>query len=90
VAGRDDAFGYGGNLARRLALAEDDLREALPEAAVMVDSGEAKILESALAQILKQPGLCSLRRKGPASHLVQESTQLQAVHMAGTSATVDL
>ena len=54
MAGGDDAFGDGGDLFRRLPRPEDDLRTTLPQCAMVVDAGEAKILERGLAQILKQ------------------------------------
>jgi hypothetical protein len=52
VAGGDDALGDGGYLFRRFSGAENDFGKALPDAAVMVDPGEAEVLERRLAQNL--------------------------------------
>ena len=61
---RDDAFGDRGDLIRRLSLPENDFREALPNGAVVVDPGEAEVLERRLAQKLKEALVRSLRRQG--------------------------
>ena len=70
---RDDALGNGGNLVGSLAWAEDDLGKTLPEAAVMVDPGEAQVLERRLAQKLKKPVVRLLRCKALRLNVVQEA-----------------
>ncbi len=68
----DDAFGDGGDLAGRLSRPKDDLRETLAEAAVVIDAGEAQILERGLAQKLKKAVVGCLRREAPGLDVVQE------------------
>ncbi len=62
MTGCYDALGDGGNLIRRLSGPKNDFRKALPDGAVMVDSGEPQILERCLAQKLKEALVRSLRR----------------------------
>ncbi len=63
VAGGDDALGDRGDLFRRLPRPKNDLRASLPQRAMVVDAGEAQILERRLAQKLKEPVLGCLRRE---------------------------
>jgi hypothetical protein len=49
VPGPDDALGNGGDLVGGLALAEDNLRKTLPQAALMVDAGKTQVFERGLA-----------------------------------------
>ena len=67
MARRDDAFGNRGDLLRSLSGPEDDFGKALPDAAMVIDPGEAKVLEGGLAQILKEAVLRRLRCKGAAA-----------------------
>ena len=53
----------GGDLGRRLAEAEHDLRETLTDGAVVIDAREAEILERLGAQRLEQPGVRASRRR---------------------------
>ncbi len=86
MPGRDDALGNGRDLRRSLSLAEDNLRESLAEASMVVDFRESEVLERGLAQILKQPDLRSLRCNGSRGDLVKQGAKLQAVHdVAGAS-----
>ena len=62
VTGCYDALGDGGYLIRRLSWPKNDFRAALPDGAVMVDSGESQVLERCLAQKLKEAVVGSLRR----------------------------
>ena len=50
----------GGNLFRRLAGAEDDLGESLPQRPVRVDLREAKVVDRRGAQAAQHPGLVQL------------------------------
>ena len=63
-AAPDNLGGDGGDLGRRLAQAEDDLGEALADRPVVIDAGEAEVLERLGAQRLQQ--LRSRRRRGRA------------------------
>ena len=83
VAGADDALGDCRDLVGRLALAEDDLGEALAGGALVIDPGEPEVFERFLAQNLKEPFLGRLRSKIPCADLVEEGANLLAVHLAG-------
>ena len=61
---------------------ENDLGKALPDAAVVIDAGEAQIFERRLAQILKEPVVRSSGVSAPDLHFVQQRAELQAVHRA--------
>ena len=64
VARGDDALGDGGDLVRRLSRPKNDFRASLSERAVVIDAGEAQVLERGLAQKLKEAVLRGLRREG--------------------------
>ena len=81
VTGGDDACGDGGDLFRRLARPENDLRTPLPERPMVIDAGEAKVLKRGLAQILKQLVLGDLRGEGPGANLAQDAQKLGAGHL---------
>jgi hypothetical protein len=49
VAGGHDALGDGGDLVRGLSWAENDFRDPLTGAAVVVDPGESEVFEGSLA-----------------------------------------
>ena len=80
MAGGDDALGDGGDLLGRLARAENDFGKTLPDAAVVVDPGEAQVLERGLAQKLKEPVVRGLRRKAPRLDVVEERAEVEPVH----------
>ena len=82
MTGGDDACGDSGDLFRRLPRPENDLRTTLPECPMVIDAGEAKILERGLAQILKQLILGHLRGQGPGANIAQEAQKLGARHLA--------
>ena len=80
MTGGHDAVGDGGDLLRGLSWAENDLWKALPGAAVVVDAGEADVLERRLAQKLKDVLVGSLRRSGPGLNLLEEGPEFVTRH----------
>ena len=63
VAVRDDAFGNRGDLLRALSRPKNHFREALTEAAVVIDPRKPNVFERCLAQNLKDAVVRCLRRK---------------------------
>ena len=53
VAARDEPLSDGRHLLRRLALAENDLGEALAQGAVMIQRGEAQVFVGKVSQALE-------------------------------------
>ena len=70
----DDFVGDRGNLSRRLAQAEDDFRETLADAAMVIDAGEPEIFER--TQREAAPISCCVRGRRQssvaASHLCEQ------------------
>jgi len=61
LAGTDDPFGNCADLLGCFALSEHYFRKTLANAAVMIDTGEANVLERRVAQELKESGVRGLR-----------------------------
>jgi hypothetical protein len=57
---------------------------------VVVDPGEAEVLERFLAQNLKDEVLRRLRRKAPLLHLVEQGLELGTIHCGKCLTAVDL
>ena len=89
VAGCDDARRDGGNLVGSLSRAKDYFGKPLPDSAVVVDAGEAQVLERGLAYKLKEPVLGGLRRKRAALDGVQKRAEIVTVHCPKSLAFVD-
>jgi hypothetical protein len=89
LSGIDDSFRDCGDLPGGLALPEDHLREALTDAAVMIDPGETEIFKGAVAQKLKEPGLGRLRRNGPGLDGFEQAEKLGPVHRDKSLTRVD-
>jgi hypothetical protein len=85
----DNSLGNCGNLLGSFPLPEHHFRKTLADAPVVVDPGEAQILEGAVAQKLKEPGLCSLRRYGPGLDRLEEGAELRSVHRDKSLTGVD-
>ena len=75
-----DPSGDGGHLGWRLALAEDDLREALPGGPVMIDPGESQVLERLGAEPLQQLGLDRLDRHLAPLQAVEQVVEFVGIH----------
>ena len=73
MAALADARGDGGDLLRRLAQTQNDLREALADRAMVVDAGEAEVLVGRFAEGGKQPRLCVGDRQPTFADLDQRS-----------------
>ena len=80
MAARADARGDGGDLLRRLAQTEDDLREALADRAVVVDAGKAEVLVGRFAEGGEQPRLGVGHRQPTFADPGQEVLQLGRCH----------
>jgi hypothetical protein len=69
-----------GDLVRRLSLAEDNLRKALPYMTMLVDTREAKVLVRALAQELKELLVRGFGCSAAGPYFVQQGPQVLSVH----------
>ncbi len=85
----DDSFGNSGNLRGSFALAEDNLRKPLANAAVMVDAGEPQVLKGAVAQKLKEPGLGSLRRYSTRVNRLEKGPKFWSGHRDKSLTRID-
>jgi hypothetical protein len=85
VARADDSLGDRRNLFGRFAGTEHDLGKTLPQAAMMVDAGEAEVFERGLAQELKDAMLRRLRRNRPALDVLQQGAKIMARQCNGGS-----
>lgn len=85
----DDSFRNSGNLRGSFALAEDNFRKPLADAAVMVDACEPQVLKGAVAQKLKEPGLGSLRRYSTRVDRLEKGQELWPGHRDTSLPRVD-
>ena len=89
MAGRDDPRGDGGNLLGRLAGTENHLRKTLARAAMVIDPGEAQVLERRLAYKLKELVVRGLRRELTRADGFEQRAKLVTVHRPKWLAFVD-
>jgi hypothetical protein len=89
VPGGYNAFGNRSDLLRGLAQAENNLRKPLTQGALVIDPGEAEILEGGLAQKLKKLAMGLLRCQPLALDIVQKGAKGRAVHERETLSSVD-
>ena len=68
--------GDGGDLLRRLALAEDHFREAVPQRAMMIQLGAAQILEWQVTHPIDR----GIDLDGARAHLFEQAAQLILIH----------
>lgn len=80
MASRDDSSRYLSNLRGFLSQTEHNLGKSLAYTSVMIDSGEAQVLERGLAYKLKEPGVCGLRRKRAGADFFEQGAKLGTVH----------
>ena len=76
AAGRDQSFGDGPDLLDGFPLAEDDFRMPLPQAAMMIELGERKLLR----RKVPQPVECCGGIQAPSGHIAQQPLELVASH----------
>jgi hypothetical protein len=80
VTGGDDPLRDGGNLVWGLSWAKNHLRETLSEGSMVVDPGEAQVLEGGLAQILNEALQCCLSCHRAGLNFKKEIADLGARH----------
>ncbi len=66
----------GADLVGRFALAEDDLRDSVPQRAVVIDLGEAQVLEGHVAQTLDG----RIDVDGSGADLFEQAAQMILIH----------
>jgi hypothetical protein len=81
VAGLHNPLGDSGHLVGGLPGTENHFRESLSGMALVIDPGEAQILEGCLAQILKDALVRGLRRISPGPDPLQQGEKLLASHL---------
>ena len=81
VTCRYEALGDRCDLIRSLTCAENDLRDALPDCAVMINAGEPQILERRAPHYTEELFFCGDTSERAAFDVSQDRAKLVAIHI---------